>query len=107
MKHGIDPQEQALAAGGVPGSKGWGAEPEEAWGMLTAEGTPEKRKVETLPGNYMAFYDNLYDCIAHSGEIAVKPEEGLNVIRIIEAAKKSDAEGRTVPISRQQVPKPL
>jgi len=101
VKHGIDPQEQALAAGGVLGLAGCGAETEAAWGMLTAEGTSEKRKVETLPGNYMAFYDNLYDCIARGGEMAVKPEEAANVIRIIEAAQKSDAEGRTVPIPPQ------
>ena len=100
VKHGIDSQEQALAGGGVPASEGWGTEPESAWGTLTAEGTPEKRKVETLPGNYMAFYDNLYDCIARSGEIAVKPEEAANVIRIIEAAQKSDTEGMTVRLSR-------
>ena len=100
VKHGIDPQEQALAGGGTPGSRGWGTEPESAWGLLTAEGTPEKRKVETLPGNYTAFYDNLYDCIAHNGEIAVRPEEAADVIRIIEAATKSDAEKRTVCLSR-------
>jgi predicted dehydrogenase len=100
VKYGIDPQEQALAAGGVPGSTEWGAETEETWGMLTAEGTPEKRKVETIPGNYMAFYDNLYECIAHGGELALKPEEAANVIRIIEAAQMSNAEGRTVHLSR-------
>jgi scyllo-inositol 2-dehydrogenase (NADP+) len=100
VKHGMDPQEQALAGGGVPGSEGWGTEPEAAWGTLTTEGTPEKRKVETLPGNYMAFYNNLYDCIARSGEIAVKPEEATDVIRIIEAAQKSDTEGRTVRLFR-------
>jgi len=100
VKHRIDPQEQALVAGGVPGSEGWGEESEAAWGTLTAEGMPEKRKVETLPGNYSAFYDNLYHCIARSGDIAVKPGEAANVIRIIEAAQKSDAEGKTVRLSR-------
>jgi predicted dehydrogenase len=89
-----------LPEAGVLGSEEWGTEPEAAWGTLTAEGTPEKRKVETLPGNYMAFYDNLYNCIARSGKIAVKPEEAANVIRIIEAAQHSDTEGRTVRLSR-------
>jgi len=100
VKHGIDPQEQALAAGGDPRSPGWGAEPESAWGVLTTEGTPERKKIETLPGTYSAFYDNLYECIAHADGLAVKPEEASNVIKIIEAATTSDAERRTIRLSQ-------
>lgn len=100
VKYGIDPQEGALAAGGVPGSGGWGTEPEESWGTLSLEGIPERRNVETLAGNYMAFYDNLYDCITGSGELAVKPEEAASVIRIIEAAQQSHAERRTILLPR-------
>jgi hypothetical protein len=46
----------------------------------------------------MGFYDNLDDRIARSGEIDIKPEEAANVIRIIEAAQRGDAEGRTVEL---------
>src|SRR3954468_18753663 len=31
VKHGIDPQEEALLAGGMPGTPGWGEEPESSW----------------------------------------------------------------------------
>jgi len=99
VKHGIDPQEQALAGGGVLGSEEWGTEPEAAWGTLTAEGTPEKRKVETLPGNYMAFYDNLYNASrapANCGETGRSRKRHQNH----RAAQHSDTEGRTVRLSR-------
>jgi len=46
--------------------------------------------METIPGNYHAFYDNLYEAIREGKELAVKPEEALNVIRIIEAAIASN-----------------
>ena len=100
VKYGIDPQEYALAAGGVPGSSGWGTEPEESWGILNSEKIPGRSKIETLAGNYPAFYDNLYECIARAAEPAVKPEEAANVIRIIAMALKSDTERQTVLLSR-------
>ena len=52
--------------------------------------------VETKPGNYTAFYNDVYDCIVHHTHPPVNPEDALNVIRIIEASKKSNQERRTV-----------
>jgi predicted dehydrogenase len=49
-------------------------------------------EIETIPGNYAAFYENVYDAIVNGKELAVKPEEALNTTRIIEAAIES---GRT------------
>lgn len=100
IKCGLDPQEEALKRGGDPSQPGWGTESEEWWGLLNTEknGVPWKGRIETLPGNYSAFYDNIYECIAHGRELAVKPEEALNVIKIIEAAKRSNEERRTIVI---------
>jgi scyllo-inositol 2-dehydrogenase (NADP+) len=98
LKWGLDPQEEALKQGRSPNEPGWGFEPEEWWGILNTEkdGRQFRGKIETLPGNYSAFYDNVYDCLAGGKELSVKPEEALNVIRIIEAAKRSNEEKRTV-----------
>jgi scyllo-inositol 2-dehydrogenase (NADP+) len=98
IKHGLDPQEEALKQGKVPGGPDWGKESQEWWGLLNAEVNGIERKVivETKPGNYSAFYTDVYDCIVHHTKPPVDPEDALNVIRIIEAAKRSDKEHRTV-----------
>ena len=100
IKHGLDPQEEALKQGQAPGATDWGKESQEWWGLLNTEvnGTQRKVIVETRPGNYDAFYDGVYDCIVHRTNPPVKPEEALNVIRIIEAAKRSNDERRTIPL---------
>lgn len=99
VKFGIDPQEQALKEKrGVPGSPGWGTEAKEWWGKINAciGGVNVEAAVETLPGNYLAFYDNLFDAIRSGSDLAVKPEESANVIKLIEACIESSRTRRAV-----------
>jgi scyllo-inositol 2-dehydrogenase (NADP+) len=100
LKWGLDPQEEALKQGKNPNDPEWGREAEKWWGTLNVEheGIFSKTQLETLPGNYSAFYDNLYDSIVHGKELAVKPEEALNVIRIIEAVKESSSVRKTIMV---------
>jgi len=98
LKWGTDPQEEALKNGAIPGTEDWGAENESQWGMLHAleEGAFKERKYPSLAGNYLAFYDNLYQAIREGAPLAVAPEEAGNVIRIIEAAYMSSREKRVI-----------
>jgi predicted dehydrogenase len=91
-KYGIDPQEEALKIGGIPGSEGWGREPKEYWGRLKTmvNNQPVTEIVETLPGNYLSFYQNLYEAIREGNSLAVKPQEAREVIRVIEACYESN-----------------
>lgn len=97
-KWGIDPQEEMLKAGHLPAGPEWGKEPASEWGTLVYEqnGITFRGKVETLPGNYNAFYDNIYDVLRKGAELAVKPEETVEVLRILEACLTSHKEKRTV-----------
>ncbi len=52
--------------------------------------------IETLPGSYPAFYQNVYEAIRLGKELQVKPEEAALGIRLIELAQQSNAEKRTV-----------
>jgi scyllo-inositol 2-dehydrogenase (NADP+) len=52
--------------------------------------------VETIPGNYNIFYDNLFNAIRNGTELFVKPEEAVEVLKILEACLKSNREKRTV-----------
>jgi predicted dehydrogenase len=91
IKYGIDPQEEMLRQGLLPDSADWGKEDLQYWGILNAElhGQQFYGTIETEPGNYMGFYDNVHDVIIKGKEQAVHPEEARNVIRIIELAFES------------------
>ncbi len=98
VKYGIDPQEEALKLHQIPGSPGWGAEPEKFWGKLNTEidGLHYEGKIETLPGNLLGYYQNIYEVIREGKELAVKPEQAMQVIQLIEAAMKSNLERKSI-----------
>jgi scyllo-inositol 2-dehydrogenase (NADP+) len=91
VKYGTDPQEEALNAGRFPNEPGWGAEPEDKWGIIntTSGGLHIRGRIETIPGCYHEFYNSLYETIVRGRDLAVKPAESLNVIRVIRAAYES------------------
>lgn len=100
VKYGLDVQEAALDGGAIPQGKGWGREPEEIWGRVDVEyqGVKIQGKVESEHGDYRDYFINLRDAIWGKSEIAVKPEEARNVIKIIELAFQSSREGRSVEV---------
>ena len=86
VKSGKDPQEADLAAGRSPRDPGWGREAPEQWGTLYSDRGEER--IETLPGKYAAFYENVRDAIATGAELAVKPETAAETIEILERLKR-------------------
>jgi hypothetical protein len=53
-------------------------------------------RVKTLPGSYTDYYSNVASAINGTGSLEVTPEQAELGIRIIEVAKKSALEKRTV-----------
>jgi predicted dehydrogenase len=100
LKYGIDPQEEMLKRGGNPSAPGWGKEPEQQWGILNTDvnGVHFRGKVETVAGNYAAYYDNIYDVIRNNGKPEVSAAEALNVIYLIESVMESSRSGHIVKI---------
>ncbi len=100
IKYGLDPQEDELRKGNKPGTENWGKEDEENWGSLSLllGNLNFKGKIETLPGNYMNFYQNIYDAIRQGRQPEVKLEESFLTIKIIEAAIESNAKGCKIEI---------
>jgi scyllo-inositol 2-dehydrogenase (NADP+) len=96
VKYGEDLQESHLKLGYKPYSDSlatWGSEPKTSWGRLNTElsssGLHFEGTVETLQGCYHKYYVNIYDAIVNGSELAVKPEEALTVIQLIEAAEQN------------------
>ena len=108
LKYGLDPQEPALAAGAtvppVGDSREWLAEPETAWGTLVLAPNPAepgnltRTTVKTELGDYRGYYANVRDAILGAAPLEVKPEDGWRVIRLLELARESSAQGRTLKL---------
>jgi predicted dehydrogenase len=100
VKHGIDPQEQALKEGNIPGTTSWGYEPRELWGKLNVSigSLHVEGVVETAVGNYLAYYDNIFDVLRAGKSLSVTGEQGLDVIRLIEACAESNRLRKAIAI---------
>lgn len=100
VKYGLDVQEATLDGGAKPVGNDWGREPESIWGTLNAEyeGVKFQGKVESEQGDYREYFINLRDAINGKAELAVKPEEARDVMRIIELAFQSSQEKRTIEV---------
>ena len=96
VKHGIDPQEEALLAGGTPGTAGWGEEPESAWG--TAGAGDDARPLRSEPGNYLKFYEGVAAAIRNGAEPPVTAEQGVEMMELLDAARLSARTGRVVEL---------
>jgi len=98
IKYGIDPQEEMLQQGFLPAGDDWGAEEPEYWGLINMDlnGLQIQGTIETECGNYHGFYDNVYDVLINNAEMAVKPQEASDVIRIIELAFESADKGKII-----------
>ncbi|MFG2647205.1 Gfo/Idh/MocA family oxidoreductase [Streptomyces sp. NPDC048436] len=102
VKYGLDPQEAALRDGKRPtGDGSWGVEPESMWGRvgsgespLTGGGTP----VETLPGDYPAYYAAVAAALRGTGPNPVTAHEAAAALDVLEAARRSARDGVTVVV---------
>jgi scyllo-inositol 2-dehydrogenase (NADP+) len=101
VKYGLDPQEEALKRGETPQDAGWGEEVQSQWGTLntTIGGLNFLGQIETIPGAFQDYYRNIYEHIAGGAELAVKPEEARNTMMLIELARKSSQEKRTIDVT--------
>ena len=100
IKAKTDVQEVALQAGKIPNTPDWGTEPENEKGLLHTEinGKIIKEYIPSAQGNYMAYYDGIYKALRTQQPPPVAAEEGLNVIRIIAAAYKSNEQKKAIEI---------
>ncbi len=96
VKFGLDPQEGLLRAGARPTAGDWAREAPEQWGVLnTDEG---RRSYETVTGNYLAYYDNIYKVLREAAQPCVTTEDMLADVRMLESAFESAESGCTVKL---------
>ena len=93
-----DVQEDNLKLGQKPNLDTWGTEKEGQEGLLHTEieGKIIKEKVPTLQGNYYDFFDVVYKSISNNTVEPVTAQDGVNVMRIIEAAIQSSKQMKAI-----------
>lgn len=91
IKAKTDVQETMLQAGEVPGKPDWGTEPESEKGLLHTEkdGQIIKEHIPSLQGNYLDFYEGVYQALRNDKPVPVTAAEGMLVVRVIETAFES------------------
>ena len=100
IKPKTDVQEVQLQAGLLPTDTDFGIEPETEQGLLHTELNGEiiKKYIPSLKGNYMTYYEGIYQAIRNNAPVPVTAEDGKKVIIIIEAAFKSNKEKRVIDL---------
>jgi scyllo-inositol 2-dehydrogenase (NADP+) len=91
FKPRADIQEDVLKTGAKPNTADWGKEPVEKEGLLNIliNGETIRKTIPTLPGNYYDFFEGVYESINFDKTEPVTADDGLKVMRIIEAAIES------------------
>jgi predicted dehydrogenase len=73
-------------------------EPDAERGLLHTEkdGQPVRQQVPTLQGNYLDYFERIFQALRNNKPLPVTAEDGVHVMRIIEAALRSRKEEKVV-----------
>jgi predicted dehydrogenase len=94
VKQKPDIQEDQLRAGVLPGSSDWGFDPNDA--MLYEGATDDARALKAARGDQRGYYVALRGALLGRAPNPVPPEQGATVMTVIEAALRSEQDGRKV-----------
>jgi predicted dehydrogenase len=94
----LDGQEEALIAGRTPAGDGveWGREPETAWGSLSQGHV--RRAIPSERGRWDLFYEQFVRAVRGDGPVPVDPWDAVATATVLDAARRSAAEGRSVDV---------
>ena len=100
IKYGMDHQEDDMLAGKRPDAPDWNADPEACWGTLYYDtgDTIAEEIIPTVVSSYSQYYDNLYHAITEGAPLLVPPRQSVDVLKIIEAAQRSNQEKRRISL---------
>jgi scyllo-inositol 2-dehydrogenase (NADP+) len=95
-KYGLDPQEPAMIRGNIDDAV---YNPDERPKVVTeVDGKVTEMVLDYIPGNWKAYYQNISDVLNKGAELAVKPEEVRENMRLIDAIVASSEKFTSVKI---------
>jgi predicted dehydrogenase len=95
IKTRSDRQEADLDAGRKPQGDSWGQENPQDYGVMQVDGGNPER-VPSEKGNFMAFYENVYQSLRGTAKPAVSVEDGINSMRVIDVAMESSEKKKVI-----------
>ena len=96
VKTGLDPQEEWMKRGEIEAAE---EAPEDRVRVSTERDGEEREMIlDPVRGSWVDFYRNIADVLARGEELAVKPGEMLDLMRVLDAATESQESGRVVSI---------
>ncbi|WP_284734767.1 oxidoreductase [Sphingosinicella terrae] len=95
VKYGLDPQEPQLQAELRPGDEGFAVE-DPAWHGIFTDPDGRNERIATRPGRYLDYYAGIAAAIRGEASVPVDPADARSGLALIEAARRSAAEGRTI-----------
>lgn len=100
LKQRGDIQEDALKTGAKPNRTTWGTEPTDKEGLLHTDinGEAVRKNIPTLQGNYFELFDGVYNAIAQGKPEPVSAADGVNTMKIIDAAIESSKLKRIIQL---------
>jgi scyllo-inositol 2-dehydrogenase (NADP+) len=98
LKHGIDPQEEALRAGNIDAAEEPHAHEGKLWSATDAGGVRET-PVATIRGHWDSYYSNIVETIHGREELAVTAEQAREVVRVLDAAVESAREHCVIDVA--------
>jgi len=93
-KNGLDPQERAMIDGDIDAAEENLANRAKLWRKIGDH--TEEKTIETVRGNWKAYYRNISQVLRGEAELAVKPQEVRKAMRVFDAAMKSAETGSSV-----------
>jgi predicted dehydrogenase len=100
VKNRADLQEARLLLNEKPDVTNWCSEPESEQGILNIDenGITNRHTIPSLKGNYYHFYEGVYQSIVNNLRSIISADDGINVMKIIEASFVSNDEKRVVEL---------
>jgi len=91
IKNRSDVQEDLLLAGHKPGGDNWGKEDPKNYGTLSTatDGVITITTIESERGDYGKYYEAVAAAILENKPVPVTPQEGINIMKVLVAAKQS------------------
>lgn len=94
----LDVQIDQLLSGERPSTAAsWGVEAEPRWGVVSTESG--ERRIPSATGDYSEFYRQLHAALVDGSPPPVTLDEALHTIAVLDAARESHAEGRSIALN--------
>ncbi|QNI35369.1 oxidoreductase [Edaphobacter albus] len=95
-KYGTDVQEKQLVEGIVPGTRGFGDDPDP--GILFDGATGQRTEIPVPHADQIGYYIRMRDAILGHGPLPVSPESAIAVMALLETSFASGKQGKVLPL---------